>query len=94
MHAVSAIGNPERFRATLEALGANVLSHNLDDHQSFTESDLTFADDLPLVITEKDFARLDLAVVARSRVVPWVLCVEADLPEALIDDILAQIENG
>ena len=57
------------------------------------EGDLTFADDLPLVITEKDFARLDLTMVARLKVVPWVLCVEADFPEALIDNILAQIEN-
>ena len=94
LRAVSAIGNPERFRATLEALGANVLSHDLDDHQSFMEGDLTFADDLPIVITEKDFARLDLTMVARLKVVPWVLCVEADFPEALIDNILAQLENG
>ena len=94
LRAVSAIGNPERFRATLEALGANVLSHDLDDHQSFMEGDLTFADDLPLVITEKDFARLDLTMVARLKVVPWVLCVEADFPEALIDNILAQLEKG
>ena len=94
LRAVSAIGNPERFRATLEALGANVLSHDLDDHQSFVEGDLTFADDLPLVITEKDFSRLDLTLVARLKVVPWVLCVEADFPEALIDNILAQLEKG
>ena len=94
LRAVSAIGNPERFRATLEALGANVLSHDLDDHQSFVEGDLTFADDLPIVITEKDFSRLDLTLVARLKVVPWVLCVEADFPEALIDNILAQLEKG
>ena len=94
LRAVSAIGNPERFRATLESLGANVLSHDLDDHQPFMEGDLTFADDLPLVITEKDFARLDLTMVARLKVVPWVLCVEADFPEKLIDNILAQLENG
>ena len=92
LHAVSAIGNPERFQATLEALGANVLPHGWDDHRSFKEGDLTFPDHLPLVITEKDFARLDLAMVARLPVVPWVLCVEAEIPDALIDDILTQIE--
>jgi hypothetical protein len=32
--------------------------------------------------------------VTRLKVVPWVLCVEADFPEKLIDNILAQLENG
>ncbi len=54
MHAVAGIGNPQRFFNTLEGLNWQPISHAFADHAEFTAQDLHFADDLPVVMTEKD----------------------------------------
>jgi tetraacyldisaccharide 4'-kinase len=54
VHAVAAIGNPARFFATLRALGIEVLEHPLPDHAQLKRDDISFADDLPVLMTEKD----------------------------------------
>lgn len=54
MHAVAGIGNPQRFFKTLEGLNWQPIAHAFADHAEFTLQDLQFADDLPVVMTEKD----------------------------------------
>lgn len=54
MHAVAGIGNPQRFFKTLEGLNWQPIAHAFADHAQFTVQDLQFADDLPVVMTEKD----------------------------------------
>ncbi len=54
MHAVAGIGNPQRFFKTLEGLNWQPIAHAFADHAEFTPQDLQFADDLPVVMTEKD----------------------------------------
>ena len=54
MHAVAGIGNPQRFFKTLEGLNWQPIAHAFADHAQFTAQDLQFADDLPVVMTEKD----------------------------------------
>lgn len=54
MHAVAGIGNPQRFFKTLEGLNWQTIAHAFADHAQFTAQDLQFADDLPVVMTEKD----------------------------------------
>jgi tetraacyldisaccharide 4'-kinase len=53
-HAIAAIGNPQRFFATLRAVGISVVEHPLPDHAQLTLEDISFADDLPVLMTEKD----------------------------------------
>jgi tetraacyldisaccharide 4'-kinase len=53
-HAVAAIGNPRRFFEMLRAFGINVVEHPLPDHARLTPDDISFADDLPVLMTEKD----------------------------------------
>ena len=53
-HAIAAIGNPRRFFAMLRAVGINVVEHPLPDHAQLTLDDISFADDLPVLMTEKD----------------------------------------
>ena len=91
VHAVAAIGHPERFGSTLESLGASVLPRYLGDHHLLTERDLTFADQLPVVMTEKDFARVGAQALALLPIAPWVLSVRAELPEHLINFIVNRI---
>ncbi len=54
MHAVAGIGNPQRFFNTLEGLDWQPIAHAFADHAEFTPQDLNFADDLPVLMTEKD----------------------------------------
>lgn len=54
VHAVAGIGNPQRFFQSLTALGVDFIPHPFPDHHLFQWSDIDFADDLPVVMTEKD----------------------------------------
>ena len=54
VHAVAAIGNPQRFFAMLRAVGIDVVEHPLPDHAKLRIDDISFADDLAVLMTEKD----------------------------------------
>lgn len=73
LHAVAGIGNPQRFFATLEALHWKPICHAFADHAQYSAAQLTFADDLPVLMTEKD------AVKCRAFARPnwWYLAVDA-----------------
>jgi len=73
VHAVAAIGNPDRFFALLARHGLVVTSHPLPDHAPLGERDLGFNDDRPVLITEKD------AVKCSSLAVTGVWCVATAL---------------
>ncbi|MGM0783133.1 MAG: tetraacyldisaccharide 4'-kinase [Pseudomonadota bacterium] len=77
VHAVAGIGHPQRFFATLKALGVTSVPHALGDHHRYTASDLTFDDGRPVVMTAKDAEKCDDLAPADT----WVLEVEAE-PDA------------
>jgi tetraacyldisaccharide 4'-kinase len=54
VHAVAAIGNPQRFFAMLRAAGISVVEHPLPDHAKLGIDDISFPDDLAVLMTEKD----------------------------------------
>jgi tetraacyldisaccharide 4'-kinase len=76
--AVTGIGNPQRFFDTLETQGLSVEGKAFADHYAFTEADLAFAADEPLLMTAKD------AVKCQTFAKPswWYLVVEAHLDSA------------
>ena len=51
--AVAAIGNPQRFFATLKALGVKFNAYSFSDHHRFHPKELLFAEEV-VVMTEKD----------------------------------------
>jgi tetraacyldisaccharide 4'-kinase len=53
-HAIAAIGNPQRFFSMLRAVGISVVEHALPDHAKLGIDDISFPDDLPVLMTEKD----------------------------------------
>lgn len=87
--ALAGIGNPERFFATLEALGLAVTRHPKPDHHSFSLQDFAFSQGGPLLITAKDAVKCRMLAPPNT----WVLDVEAQLPAAFLqafcDRILA-----
>ena len=78
VHAVAGIGDPERFFATLRALGIAVVPHAFPDHHRYTADDFAFGSDLPVLMTEKDAVKCAAFAGAQHYLVP----VRAELPEA------------
>ena len=54
VHGVAAIGNPERFFASLRQAGMLVEEHAFPDHYFFRKEDITFDDNKPVLMTGKD----------------------------------------
>lgn len=85
VHAVAGIADPERFFATLREHGIDVVPHAFPDHHAFTDADLAFGDDLPVLMTEKDATK---CAAAAGR---WSVPVDAVLPEAWFDTLAARV---
>ncbi len=58
VHAMAGIGNPERFFNCLRSVGIVVIAHPLNDHHAYCEDDLTFDDELPVLVTRKDAVKI------------------------------------
>lgn len=85
VHAVTGIGNPQRFFETLKNQGGLQLkTHSFPDHHDFIEADLQFNDDLPIVITEKDAVKCHK--FANDKV--WTLPVTAELENGFNEALL------
>jgi tetraacyldisaccharide 4'-kinase len=54
IHAVAAIGHPERFFLSLEKFGFEIIRHIFPDHYLFQRKDLEFQQTYPIIMTEKD----------------------------------------
>ncbi len=92
VHAVAAIGNPQRFFEMLRGAGLTIHEHPFQDHHAFTAGDLNFRDGLPIIMTEKDAVKC--ASFADDRC--WFVPVTAEFAEReareLIDLVLTRAE--
>lgn len=89
-HAVAGIGNPQRFFATLDSLGYAYTPHVFNDHHDFRLEDLQFADDKPVVMTEKDAVKCRAFTELDKH---WYLPVSAKLPESFIQNFLQSLQQ-
>ncbi len=60
VHAVAGIGNPQRFFSLLEAHNIVVIPHIFKDHHIYQQHELNFADNLNVLMTEKDAVKCSL----------------------------------
>jgi tetraacyldisaccharide 4'-kinase len=81
VHAVAAIGNPQRFFDSLRAAGIEVIEHAFADHHGFVPADLDFADGLPLLMTDKDAVKCRRFAQQHW----WRVPVQAYLPAAFYE---------
>ncbi|MEX2122556.1 MAG: tetraacyldisaccharide 4'-kinase [Woeseia sp.] len=91
VHAIAAIGNPQRFFRLLESQGIRVIPHAFADHAVLSRSELEFGDDLDVLMTEKDamkigkpaplhwwYVAVDLTL-GTAAMPNWVTALAADL---------------
>jgi tetraacyldisaccharide 4'-kinase len=93
VHAVAGIGNPQRFFGELRALGLELTEHPFPDHHPLSRAELAFADELPVLMTEKDAVKC--ASFANARL--WYVPVAAQFSDAdaheLLRRVLAKLPN-
>lgn len=94
VHALAAIGNPDRFFALLRSAGCTVDQHAWPDHAEIPVGELKFPDASPVLITEKDAVKLPQPVPAGV----WSVNVDVDLPQtvaaAVLDKVSERIGRG
>ncbi len=90
VHAVAGIGNPGRFYATLKEVGYRVIEHSFADHHPFSAADLQFAEQIPIIMTEKDAVKC--AAMATNDC--WYLRVNAVLDNGFLEQLSVQVENA
>lgn len=89
-HAVAGIGNPGRFFDTLRnVVGMEPLEHPFADHHAYSAEDFSFADELPVVMTEKDAVK----AVKLNNIEGWYLEVSATLPSSFEAALLNKLDS-
>lgn len=88
VYALAGIGHPERFFDHLRRHGLKVEGRGFPDHHPYRPEDLRFADNQPLLMTEKD------AVKCRAFAGPthWYLPVTAQLSARFGHDLLTLLK--
>jgi tetraacyldisaccharide 4'-kinase len=87
VHGVAGIGNPGRFFRDLRGRGLEVIEHPFPDHYPFTAEDVAFADDLPVLMTEKDAVKC--VTFAHPRL--WLVPTAASFGEAQARELLEHV---
>jgi len=94
VHAVAGIGNPQRFFRELRARGIELIEHPFPDHHPFTAADLTFGDDLPVLMTQKDAVRCREIEAAQLWYVPVVARFSDSQARELLDRVVLALAPG
>lgn len=90
VHAVAGIGCNAAFFKLLRSLGCEVIEHHFPDHRIFTASDITFQDNYPVLMTEKDAVKC--RGIASSQ--HWYLRVEAQLDDDFLQNISQLVSDA
>jgi tetraacyldisaccharide 4'-kinase len=93
IHAVAGIGNPARFFRDLRARGLDVVEHAFPDHHPFAAHDLSFGDDLPVLMTEKDAVKCASFADPRLWSVPTTATFSEAQARELLDHVMRKIES-
>jgi tetraacyldisaccharide 4'-kinase len=91
LHAIAGIGNPARFFRDLRARGLDVIEHAFPDHHPFEPGDLSFQDDFPVLMTEKDGVKCVGFANPRSWVVPATAAFDEPQARELLEHVLRKI---
>jgi tetraacyldisaccharide 4'-kinase len=93
VHAVAGIGNPERFFNMLRAHGIEVVGHPLPDHARLRAADISFTDDRPVLMTEKDAVKCERIAGPHHWYVPVTASFSGGESNALLDIVTQAIHK-
>lgn len=88
VHAVAAIGNPDRFFNFLREQGLNVIPHVFPDHYLYQAADLNFSDSFPIIMTEKDAVKCEQFSDERFWYLPVKMKVQDEFATLLLETFL------
>jgi tetraacyldisaccharide 4'-kinase len=77
VHAIAGIGHPQSFFDALAGLDIKVQRHPLPDHARLTAADISFADQRPVLMTEKDAVKCRAIADQRH----WAVRMDIELSE-------------
>jgi len=80
------------FLSSLKQAGLNLIEHAFPDHHQFTASDLSFQDDLPILMTEKDAVKCR-GFPAELTHKAWYLPIEAHLDAVFAEKIMRRLKE-
>ena len=90
LHAVAAIGNPDRFFSMLEQHDMKITRHSFADHHRFTKADFdSMTGAASILMTEKDAVKCRALGLNDA----WYVPVDAILPEDFIRDFTNRLVN-
>lgn len=90
LHAVAAIGNPERFFRMLEQHGMQITPHSFADHHRFEKQDFaSMAGAATIIMTEKDAVKCRELGLENA----WYVPVDAVLSDEFIRDFKNRLED-
>ena len=93
VHAIAGINNPDHFFSYLRSHKLELIVHKFPDHYSYTEDDVKFDDNFPVVMTEKDAVKC----LNYSSDKHWYIPISAELSKSFVcdlDKLMGKIING
>jgi len=88
-HAVAGIGNPKRFFDLLENKSIAIETHAFEDHHQYTVDELTFNDDKPVLMTEKDSVKCLSFATEKF----WYVPIKAKPQQQFVNQLLTLIKE-
>ncbi len=89
VHAIAGIGNPAQFFQLLTSYGFQVIPHAYPDHYQFTQNDIHFNDEYPVILTEKDAVKCQHFFNERH----WILPIIAKVSPIFDTQLLTLVEG-
>ena len=90
LHAVAGVGNPRRFFDELRNAGLDIEEHEFPDHYPYVRTDVEFADQSPVLMTEKDAVKC--IRFAHDRL--WCVPARVELGKAFGQRLLMLLEKS
>ncbi|MBL4743457.1 MAG: tetraacyldisaccharide 4'-kinase, partial [Cycloclasticus sp.] len=88
-HALAGLGNPSRFFSLLKRFELTIEPHIFPDHFRYTEQDINFNDDKPVLMTEKDAVKC--TEIAGDK--HWYVPIKAQMTEKFGLTLLSLIKE-
>jgi tetraacyldisaccharide 4'-kinase len=89
VHAIAAIGNPQRFFDLLRSHDIQVIEHRFPDHAALESGALDFGDNFEVFMTEKDAVKLGRDMKDKY----WYVPVDVEMDTVDAAPLLEQIES-